>query len=138
MRYSKQRETILDILKGTTRHPTAEWIYDQARELMPNISLGTVYRNLSQLDDQGSIRKIFDDGHVRYDGNIEAHDHFRCLECQRIYDISLADLNLSRDDFPDRLSMKGQFKVMQINLELLGLCNECETNDLTGDNEHGS
>ena len=98
MRYSKQRLTVLETLQGTDSHPTADWIYHKVRVAMPNISLGTVYRNLDQMADNGTIRRIYDHGHIRYDGNIERHDHLRCLGCGQIFDIDITINNMAHQN----------------------------------------
>ncbi|HIC39288.1 MAG TPA: transcriptional repressor, partial [Candidatus Marinimicrobia bacterium] len=67
MRYSQQREAIRDIICGTRLHPTADWVYNKAKKIIPNISLGTVYRNLKRLEEEGEINTIYDGNIVRYD-----------------------------------------------------------------------
>ncbi len=87
-RYSRQREEILKIVLSTDLHPTADWIYEHVREIIPNISLGTVYRNLNLLVDEHKInRLVMDDGVVRYDGNLREHHHFICTKTGKIIDI---------------------------------------------------
>lgn len=88
--HSHQRETILAILRSTTVHPTAEWIYREARKQIPNISLGTVYRNLADLNDAGLIAGIHvGDGKEHYDGDISGHIHLHCKECGVVLDAPL-------------------------------------------------
>ena len=58
MKYSKQREALLTLLRSTRSHPSADWLYENLRKEFPNISLGTVYRNLAQLAENGDILKI--------------------------------------------------------------------------------
>ena len=58
MRFSQQRETVKNIVRGTNSHPTAEWVYTQTKKVIPNISLGTVYRNLKTLQETGQINII--------------------------------------------------------------------------------
>ena len=88
MRYSKQRELITEIIKGRKDHPTADMIYNSARELEPNISLGTVYRNLKLLADEGVIITLeTEDKRLHYDGDISRHSHFICNKCGRIVDL---------------------------------------------------
>lgn len=92
LKYSRQREAIKDFLMHTTEHPTADIVYTNLRETFPNISLGTVYRNLSLLSEIGEIRKIsMKDGADRFDARTEPHDHFICEDCQCILDICLDD-----------------------------------------------
>lgn len=85
---SKQRDAILEVLKNTTEHPDASVIYDRVREIIPNISLGTVYRNLAVMADEKDILRIHgEDSAVHYDGNLMPHYHAVCRECGRIDDI---------------------------------------------------
>ncbi len=88
MRYSRQRELVTEIIKGRKDHPTADMIYNSAREIEPNISLGTVYRNLKLLSDDGVIITLeTQDKRVHYDGDISRHSHFICNECGKIIDL---------------------------------------------------
>lgn len=92
MRYSKQRDLILDIVRSNAVHPTAEWVYEQARIQMPSLGIATVYRNLHQLVSAGMIRRIAGlDGAERYDGNVEEHYHLRCKKCGRLFDLKTKD-----------------------------------------------
>lgn len=89
-RYSRQREVILRIVRSTDAHPTADWIYEQARTIIPKISLGTVYRNLNLLVEEGFIQRLLlDDGIARYDGKLGPHHHFICKKTGRIYDVEV-------------------------------------------------
>ena len=88
MRYSRQRELIKDILKGRCDHPTADMVYAAAREIAPDISLGTVYRNLKFLADEGVILTLeTEDKRLHYDGDTSKHGHFICNECGKIIDL---------------------------------------------------
>ena len=79
---SKQRDAIRAFVAGRTDHPTAEAIYQNIREEIPNISLATVYRNLSLLSEQGEIRRLYtENGPDRFDANLLPHDHFICKNC---------------------------------------------------------
>lgn len=87
-RYSRQREEVLRVVRNADSHPTADWVYEQVRKTLPHVSLGTVYRNLNLLADEGLIQRvILDDGVVRYDGNTHAHHHFICSKTGKIYDV---------------------------------------------------
>ncbi len=89
-RNSKQRTAILQVLEGTTSHPTADWVYQKVSRMIPNISLGTVYRNLSQLAEAGTIQRMeIGDGTDHFDYNTNPHDHFYCRECKSLYDFPL-------------------------------------------------
>ena len=89
-RYSRQRECILNALRNTKRHPSANSIYDEVRHQIPNISLGTVYRNLAELAACGEIMKLdAGDGTERYDGCALPHYHMICKNCHSVSDIEL-------------------------------------------------
>ncbi|MFN3344347.1 MAG: transcriptional repressor [Chloroherpetonaceae bacterium] len=89
-RYSRQREEILRVVRETESHPTADWVYEQVRKTLPHVSLGTVYRNLNLLADEGLVQRvILDDGVVRFDGNTHHHHHFICTKTGKIYDVAL-------------------------------------------------
>ncbi len=88
MRYSKQRQLITDIIKSRCDHPTADMIYLSAREVQPNISLGTVYRNLKQLAEERKILTLeTEDKKIHYDGDLSRHSHFICSDCGKIIDL---------------------------------------------------
>lgn len=77
IKFSRQRQAIMDYLMSTTEHPTADTIYANVKEQYPNISLGTVYRNLNLLADEGQILRLScGDGSDHFDGTIEPHYHF--------------------------------------------------------------
>ena len=92
-KYSRQREAIKDYLAQTVEHPTADTVYMNIRSIYPNISLGTVYRNLNLLADQGEILKInCQDGCDRFDGNVKPHYHFLCNGCRKVLDIQMESI----------------------------------------------
>ncbi|MDR0425839.1 MAG: transcriptional repressor [Clostridiales bacterium] len=89
-RFSKQRELIYRTVKGTDRHPDAEWVYREARKSMPGISLGTVYRNLRQMAEQNRLITVeTTDNSQRFDADVSAHAHFVCDACGAICDLFL-------------------------------------------------
>ena len=88
MRYSEQREVIKNIVRSTKTHPSADWIYIEAKKIINNISLGTVYRNLKTLAKTGDIRIIYDNDQAKYDGNLDGHQHLKCLKCGRTHSIN--------------------------------------------------
>ena len=85
---SKQSEAILEVLRNTKEHPSADTIYSEVRKTIPNISLGTVYRNLSKLTDDKIIQRL-DVGlsTERFDGNVAPHYHVICACCGKVMDI---------------------------------------------------
>ena len=123
-RNTRQRGVILDILRGSHEHPTAEAIYKDARLVLPNISLGTVYRNLNFLRDQGTVREIrpSEGGSSRFDGAEAPHAHFHCVHCSALLDIPLPPaLQSFRYEEVERISA-----VSLVDLHLIGSCSGCE------------
>lgn len=98
MNYSKQREAVLNILQHSKTHPTANDIYVELRKREPRISLGTVYRNLALLCENGMVARI-DSNHdsVHYDGCTEPHYHFICDKCGGVYDLDIEEINLDKE-----------------------------------------
>lgn len=94
IKYSRQRESIKNFLMTRCDHPTAETVYHHIRQEYPNISLGTVYRNLSLLTELGEIVKISTGtGPDRFDGNTAPHYHFFCRECGAVMDLKMDPLD---------------------------------------------
>jgi len=123
VRKSKQREAILRVLKNTSSHPTVQWLYDQVRSEIPNISLGTVYRNLKLLKQEGQIIELnLEDTLSRFDGNAQNHYHFRCERCSRVFDVD-KPVNKSLDK---KVAEKTGFKISHHILEFRGLCQDCQ------------
>jgi Fur family peroxide stress response transcriptional regulator len=122
-RKSMHRDTILRIVMNTASHPGAGWVYEQVRKEIPNVSMGTVYRNLRLLAQAGEIQELDIPGSLsRFDGNNSNHYHFRCERCHRIFDLDEAvDRSMER-----RIAKKTGFKVERHYLEFIGLCSECQ------------
>lgn len=92
LRYSDMRNTIYKYLCGTKEHPSAEMIYLDLRESNPNLSFGTVYRNLKQLEETGRVIRVSTvNNRERYDANCSDHLHFACEKCGRVIDLKDAD-----------------------------------------------
>lgn len=86
--FSRQREAVLKVLKNTKSHPTATQVYEEVKKTIPNISLGTVYRNLSELYENGDIIKVaVGDGFEHFDADTSSHIHLRCKKCGSITDV---------------------------------------------------
>ena len=87
---SRQRELLLEVLQSTTCHPDADWVFSQMREKMPNVSLGTVYRNLAKLAEEGVILKLDVGQHAdRFDGYNKPHYHLACRGCGAVVDMPM-------------------------------------------------
>ena len=127
-RNTKQKETILKVLRGMSSHPTADLIYDEVRKVIPNISKGTVYRNLKVLVQVGQISELNLSGTVsRFEGRQGNHYHFRCENCGQVFDVDEpVDSALDR-----RVAGKTGFKILYHQLEFRGLCGDCQ-NKISG------
>ncbi|MBS6396422.1 MAG: transcriptional repressor [Clostridiales bacterium] len=124
LKYSRQRESIKNYLCSREDHPTADMIYTSIREEFPNISLGTVYRNLSLLTELGEIQKITTDGADRFDARAAAHNHFICRRCGRVLDV-MVPVESPVDSVNARWDLG---EVDECRLEFYGTCNECKKN----------
>ena len=123
---SRQRDLILRILRSTRCHPTADWIYQQARQEMSNISLGTVYRNLGTLRDQGKIQELcYGKSVSHFDGDVRDHYHVHCVVCGRIEDVPHG---LPRTNSEDIETLTG-YQIHTHRLEFSGICPSCQKGD---------
>lgn len=123
LRNSKQRQVILDLLAASPEHMSAEEIYQKARDAQPNISLGTVYRNLDTLSEQGVIiRTSFADGKARYEmAGPEHHHHLICLQCGEIKDLVQCPMAPALD----AALQEADFQAVQHQFEIYGYCQKC-------------
>lgn len=120
LKNSKQRDAILRYLCSVTTHPDAEEIYIAVKRDIPNISLGTVYRNLNLLVQRGEILRLsLDEGFDRYDGNPAPHYHFKCTQCRKVIDISTPYIN----ELNDIAASTG--KVISHSVIFTGICRAC-------------
>jgi len=94
LKHSKQRDAIKNFLITRKDHPSADVVYSQVREAFPNISLGTVYRNLTLLAEIGEIARIrVGDGMDHFDADISSHYHFICSECGSVIDLDMDSIS---------------------------------------------
>ena len=122
-KHSRKRDAILACVRGTTCHPTAEWVYQSLKPTFPDLSLGTVYRNLSMFKEEGLIISVGTvNGLERFDGNTAPHTHFVCTRCNAVLD--LMDINLD-DDFLQDVHQKAGGTVTDYRLRFYGLCPHC-------------
>ena len=123
MKYSRQRELILETLRKSQTHPTAEELYTEVKEQLPRISLGTVYRNLKLLTALGTIGKLDSAGDtsVRYDGRNEEHCHLVCTSCGTITDMELSLFS----GVDAALKTERGFTVFEHGIVLKGICGAC-------------
>ncbi len=124
LKYSRQRECIKNYLMTTKEHPTADEVYMKVKQEFPNISLGTVYRNLNLLTDIGDAVKISTpNGGDRFDGRLEPHNHFLCTKCGRLLDL---DLDMHSIDEVNRLAAENFDGIITSSSTLFyGECSDC-------------
>ena len=125
-RQSRQRNRILELLRSTGNHPTADWLYERLKKEFPQLSLGTVYRNLSHLIDQGLVKKIhFGSTFDRFEANVEPHYHLICESCGKILDFEMPIYN----DLNEQAKKLTTFTIRHHKLEFFGMCEMCKTKE---------
>lgn len=93
LKRSRQRDSIKAFLMGRKDHPTADVVYMNVRNEFPNISLGTVYRNLTLLSELGGIRRLrVGDGVDHFDADLSPHYHFVCTKCGSVTDLDMPSI----------------------------------------------
>ena len=119
---SKKRQVILEALAATTAHPTAQELYQQLKPDYPDLSLGTVYRNLSLFSEQGDVMSVgVFRGQERFDARTEPHAHLHCVQCGRVIDVPLPfDAQLD-----DKASEQIGWDVTSHYTIFEGLCPDC-------------
>lgn len=123
LKHSRQRDCIKNFLMSRYDHPTADIIYMGVKEEFPNISLGTVYRNLALLTELGEIIKITsDEGADRFDGHVEPHSHFICKKCH-----SVLDIKMDNEDFINEAAQRCFPGTIEgHSLHFYGICSSCK------------
>ncbi|WP_426709371.1 Fur family transcriptional regulator [Cetobacterium sp. SF1] len=123
MRFSKQREMILEFIINTDNHHTAEDIYASLKKDHPELSLGTVYRNLGKLAEIGAIRKVSLPNEIdRFDKNLEPHGHLICSSCGKIVDINLKNIH----GYLEGIEKDDDVLIHSANVTFHGLCSHCK------------
>ena len=121
-RKTRQKQAIIEILCSTKCHPTADWVYDEARKTIPNISKGTVYRNLKLLSQSGRIIELKIDSNAnRYDGNPSSHYHLKCENCGCVIDLDVP----VKQDLDRWIEETTGARVNFHQVEFFGVCQEC-------------
>ncbi len=121
-KYSRKRDAILDCIRRTKCHPTAEWVYQQLKPEYPDLSLGTVYRNIALFKEEGRVQSIgVVNGLERYDSCLEPHAHFICTCCGAVRDVEAI--------LPPSILAEGEArsggKITSYQLQLFGVCAGC-------------
>jgi Fur family peroxide stress response transcriptional regulator len=122
-KHFRKRDAILSCVRSTNSHPSAEWVYEHVKAEMPDISLATVYRNLSLFKDQGLIMSLGTvQGVERFDGNTHPHVHFVCTNCGGIVDLPGISVP---EELNAAVSRDSGGRVDSCQLTFTGLCGEC-------------
>lgn len=120
----RKRNAILACLRSTDSHPSAEWIFDRLKPDFPDLSLGTVYRNLTLFKQGGEIQSLGTvNGVERFDGNTQPHVHFICERCGRVHD--LPAMQSPEELLRREASGISVGEVQTIQLCFRGLCQTC-------------
>jgi Fe2+ or Zn2+ uptake regulation protein len=120
-RNTRQLEVIWETIKDDTSHPTADQIYARVRKDLPNVSLGTVYRNLQKLVAAGKLQVLTLGRLQRFDPLVQHHQHLICEHCSRVYDVLI---EAKQDITPTKLPHEG-FTVTSHQLSFYGTCKHC-------------
>ena len=122
-KYSRKRELILNYLSHSSEHPSAETIYKSLKPELPDLSLGTVYRNLSVFQDDGLVRRVCSvNGQERYDADVSAHPHFVCAVCGRVIDVEMGGVSVDID----KVSALNGVDISRMDVTFYGICSECK------------
>ena len=124
-KHFRKRDAILNCLRSTDTHPGADWVYEQVKQQVPDISLATVYRNLALFKNQGLIQSVGTvKGIERFDGNTEPHVHFVCTGCGRILDLPEMEVPAS---LSDQAAQQTGCQVTGCQLTFSGVCSQCNS-----------
>src|SRR5712691_1335437 len=124
LRLTDPRRVVLQVVRGTQSHPTAEAVHGMVRRRLPRVSLGTVYRNLRLLVAEGLVQEL-PGPHARFDGNTSAHHHFTCLRCGRIVDVEGPLTEPHSRALCARVAAWSGFSVTHHRIEFYGRCAAC-------------
>ena len=124
---SKKRDAILACIRSTDIHPSAEWVYTQLKPRIPDLSLGTVYRNIHMFREEGSVVSVGVVGGLeRFDGNTHPHVHCVCQGCGAILDVGAIEVPV---DLTARAEAATGGQVTDCRLSFTGRCPKCQTHD---------
>ena len=122
IRLTPQRQVILEELAKVKTHPTANEVYDMVRKRLPRIGLGTVYRNLELMADNGMILKLEVGGsQKRFDATTDLHYHIRCTCCGRVDDIEFTTM----PQLDQLAADSSDYQVLGHHIEFSGICESC-------------
>ena len=120
--FSKKRAAVLEMIRSTKSHPSADWVYAQLKEAYPKLSLATVYRNIAEFKEAGEICSVaVVNGVDRVDGDTSQHQHFVCTHCGAVIDLELV---LNEADINAQISAQG-LRPERLGLTVYGECGRC-------------
>lgn len=123
--FSRKRQAILETIRETTIHPTAEWVYQTLKPQYPDLSLGTVYRNIAFFKEQGLVIRVsIVNGQERLDGNTSPHSHFICKHCGAVVDIME---NFTSIAAAQQVQEKYGLQIEQQEVLFYGKCHGCQS-----------
>jgi Fur family peroxide stress response transcriptional regulator len=123
-KHSKKRDAILEVIRSTDAHPGAQWVYDRLKPSIPDLSLGTVYRNISVFRKEGLVESVgVVSGEERFDGDTSPHGHVICTRCGRVADLSPQIQAVLAGDAS--VEIPG-FTIDMCSTVFYGLCSKCK------------
>lgn len=129
--FSAKREAIYQTIASTREHPTAEWVYEQLKPKIPDLSLGTVYRNIAVFKEMGIVKSVgVYNGQERYDGDMSPHSHFVCTVCYRIEDVPKGRSFVDKSMY-EFVESECRAKVTGHSICFYGLCRNCQNHDIS-------
>ncbi len=124
VKHFRKRDAILDYLRHTNQHPSAETVYSDLKQLIPDLSLGTVYRNLAYFRKEGLVNSLGAvNGVERYDGHIEPHVHFVCTACGCVRDLKNIQVP---EELKSAAGAEAHASVENCCLTFQGRCSACQ------------
>lgn len=121
--YSRKRSAILDVLRRAGTHPTADWVYTQLKPQYPDLSLGTVYRNLNRFIQTGQAVSLgVINGYERFDADTSPHSHLLCTRCGAVVDVFENPVGPSQ---LEEISRQTGCKIEAVSVRFQGLCPRC-------------
>ena len=125
-KHFRKRDAILNCVRSTDAHPSADWVFEHVKQQIPDISLATVYRNLALFKEQGLINSLGTvNGVERFDGNTEPHVHFICTQCGGVQD--LPEISVP-EELNSAVARSSGGRVDNCQLSFTGICGNCTTN----------
>ena len=122
MKVTPQREAVWEVLAASKEHPSAEMVYRQVRERLPNISFDTVNRTLHTFSEAGLAAVVEGSGEARrYDADMQGHQHFRCVKCRRVIDFHHDGF----DNMPVPAELAERFTILRTSVYVEGICDRC-------------